>query len=139
MPKKYFLLGSDIPAGSDNKQSAQEINEVETHKGSYFVIGFTGWFLVSNVLLVISLMGMRAWSYTIGLGFISIWLSTIISIVVLAKKRIWCSAGILAAVIINIGTGLLLAHGFQNQAKVILIAATPIPFNFIVLLMSIWP
>jgi hypothetical protein len=100
----------------------------------YFIIGFLSWLLLSNIVLVICIgiwiVVKPAWTYIIPLGLGCVWLSTIVSIMLLAKKHVWLNTGVVTAVIVSIGVGLLLAHGLDNLSKVFVVL-TPMPLDYL--------
>jgi hypothetical protein len=121
-----------------------------TLKRREFSAGFFGWFLFSNlILLAFGLIagGYNAifhYKYNFGTyifvsSFVCIWLSTIIVPAVLfAKKRFWRGMGIVAAVILNTGTGFLLLQLVKIPVREFWeIVLVPIPSNFLLLIFAL--
>jgi hypothetical protein len=127
-----------------NGKPVREINNVRD-----FLIGFVGWLLLSNLIFwififVAILVGkvIDRFFYSYGIpymffGLACIWLTTIISIVLFAKKKVWRSTGIVAAVLINIAAGILLTkffpatQGVRGLSGTLMEILTPIPSDFL--------
>jgi len=142
MSKEPFSPESDKPEVFYTEHSSQEIAKAENpHNTRNFAVGFFSWFLFSNLILWIFIAIGLTWPtfypYVVFSSFYCILLATIVAIVLFAKRRSWRSAGILAAIVINIVAGLLLAGtSFHDVQKIWAIAITPFPSDILVFFVS---
>jgi hypothetical protein len=139
----HILDSSQNVANTTNQNESS--NSITKHE---FAVGFFGWFLLSNLVLwVFVIVAIVASSFINNygmdiffLGLVCIWLSTIIvSIVMFVKKRFWRGIGIVVAVILNMGAGLLLWQITKNPVatwtwETILI---PMPSSFLLLIFAL--
>ncbi len=77
------------------------MKRIKLSKISRFLLGFLGWFLYANIL-VVGVLQLGAGVFLQRLMSVCIWLPTVgLVIALFARKRTWLSAGIISAVAVN--------------------------------------
>ena len=113
-------------------------------KARDIAIGFFGWVILSNIvfLLLLLLIFSMEGNPSINIGYehisLAMWLCSIISILILfMKKRLWIMTGVVAAVIINGISWMVMnitSQGNATLGQVIMITGFPLPIGLILFL-----